>query len=353
MIDKDIASGMLVSNKKDFFCEACQYGKSHRLTFSKDNSDKVTRKPGEYFHTDLCEPMQTESLGKAKYFLLFKNDATGYKYVYFLKWKSDVYDAFEGGRMVNNLFGQPMKFLRSNNGREFCNISMQEYLSKVGIVLETTAPHTPQQNAASERENRTVVESARTMFHAKQLPYFLWAEAVNTVVYLQNRMPNSRTGNSTPYEKWYGKKPSLCHLKSFGTEAYVHIPKIFRRKLDSKATKMLFVGYDGHSSNYRLFNPETRKVVQSRDVLFMEESVDHRPKDPDVAMLPLPDNSWVTPEEAKADEALNPKCGKKRRKSSPRKLARTENVPGGTARGAGYLTTRTESPHQYQTTKTI
>ena len=280
----------------------------------------MIRKPGEYFHTDLCGPMQTESLGKSKYFLLFKDDATGYKYVYFLKCKSDVYDAFKGfERIVNNLFGRPMKFLRSDNGREFCNSSTQEYLSKVGIVLETTAPHTPQQNGASERENRTVVENARTMLHAKQLPYFLWAEAMNTAVSLQNRTPNSRTGNSTPYEKWYGKKPSLCHLKSFGSEAYVHIPKIFRQKLDSKATKMLFVGYDGHSSNYRLFNPETRKVVQSRDVIFMEEYVDHRSKDPDVALLPLPDNSWEASGEAKADEALNPECGKETAEKQPTK----------------------------------
>ena len=299
MLDKDMAKGLMVSGRSDFFCEACQIGKSHRLPFYNQEPDKVTRQPGEFFYSDVCGPMQTESLRKAKYFLLFKDAATGYKFVYFLKNKADVYDIFKDfEREICNKFGRPMKYLRTDNGREFYNHNMKKYLSRYGITLETTAPYTPQQNGAAERENRTIVESARTMLHAKQLPYYLWAEAVNCAVYLQNRIPNTRSGNMTPYEHWHGKKPSLQHVRVFGSEAYQHVPKLFRRKLDAKATKVLLVGYEGYSNNYRLFNPTTRQVTQSRDVTFLEESHQIDLESEQAAFLP----SIPTVEDERADD---------------------------------------------------
>ena len=110
------------------------------------------------------------------------------------------------------------------------------------------------------------------MLHSKRLPYYLWAEAVNCAIYLQNRIPNTKNGNMTPYEHWHGKKRSLQHVRVFGSEAYQHLPKLFRHKLDAKATKVHLDGYEGYLDNYRLFNRTTRQVTQSRDVTFMEES---------------------------------------------------------------------------------
>ena len=110
------------------------------------------------------------------------------------------------------------------------------------------------------------------MLHAKRLPYYLWAEAFNCAVYLQNRIPNTRSGNMSPYKHWHGKKPTLQHVQVFGSETYQHVPKLFKRKLNTKATEVLLVGYEGYSNNYRFFNPTTRQVTQSRDVTFMEES---------------------------------------------------------------------------------
>lgn len=73
-----------------------------------------------------------------------------------------------------------------DNGREYCNKEMQKQLTSRGILLETTAPYTPEQNGVAERDNRTMVESARTMLHAKQLPLFLWAEAISTAAHILN-----------------------------------------------------------------------------------------------------------------------------------------------------------------------
>lgn len=165
-----------------------------------------------------------------------------------------------------------MKVLRSDNGREFCNKAMNSYLESRGIQRETTAPYTPEQNGKAERDNRTIIESARTIMHVKGLPLQLWAEASNTAVYLLNRSGTSGTRDDTmPYELWVGKKPNLKHLRIFGSEAYVHVPKQLTTKLDVRAKRMLLVGYEGESSNYRLYDPVTKKVTVSRDVVFNEK----------------------------------------------------------------------------------
>ena len=119
---------------------------------------------------------------------------------------------------------------------------------------------------------RTIVESARAMIYNKNLPLFLWAEAVNTAVSILNNTPTSQAPISTPHELWSGKQMSLKHLRTFVSEAYMHVPDQLRKKLVPKGTKMIFVGYDNNSTNYRLFDPVTKKIKISRNVSFNENS---------------------------------------------------------------------------------
>lgn len=108
------------------------------------------------------------------------------------------------------------------------------------------------------------------MLYTRDLPKHLWAEAVNTVVYILNRTPTTQTPNSTPFEMWYDKKPSLDHIRLFGSETYVFVPKQSRTKLESKGRKLILVGYDKDSTNYRLFDPITKKITISRHITFNE-----------------------------------------------------------------------------------
>lgn len=219
-------------------------------------------------HSDVCGPIQTRSLGGAKYFVTFK-DATAFRHVYFLKHKADVFDRFvEFERMINNKFGRSMKVLRTNNGLEYCNKKMREYLALRGIKLENTASYTPAQNGRSERDNRTIIECARTMLQAKNLPNSLWAEAVSTAVYTLNRVERAEPGGSqTPYEMWVGKKPNVKHMRIFGSVAYAHTPKQFTSKFDARARKTILGGYQEDSPNYRVYNRDTYSVsVQGRDI---------------------------------------------------------------------------------------
>ena len=235
MNQKGLLGDVKVLKQKDFFCEPCALGKSRRLPFNKVKNNDVSWKPGEFFHSDICGPMPVQSLGGKRYFALFKDASTGYTYVYFLKYKNDIFQIFkEFERAINNKFEKPIKILRIDNGREYICKNLIQYTKNYGIKLERAAPYTPQQNGISERANRTVMEAARTLMISSGIPSFLWAEAVNTAVYIQNRLINKRSPDITPFQSWTGKKPDFNNFKIFGCQAYKHIPDQFRKKLDDK-----------------------------------------------------------------------------------------------------------------------
>ena len=71
-------------------------------------------------------------------------------------------------------------------------------------------------------------------------------------------------------EAWWGHKPSLRHLRVFGCEAYVHVPKEKRTKLDNKAIKCIFIGYSYGVKGHKLWDPIAQRVFYSRSVLFRE-----------------------------------------------------------------------------------
>jgi hypothetical protein len=75
---------------------------------------------------------------------------------------------------------------------------------------------------------------------------------VGTTCYLINRSPSTTLDENNPHEVWNGKKSSLTHLKVFGCEAYVHIPKEKMSKLDEKDEKCIFIGYKDGMKGYKL-----------------------------------------------------------------------------------------------------
>jgi hypothetical protein len=84
---------------------------------------------------------------------------------------------------------------------------------------------------------------------------------VGTACYLVNRSPSSMLDDKTPQEVWTSNKPSLTHRKVFGCDANVHVPKEKKSNLDKKVEKCIFIGYKYGLKGYKLWNPETKKVV--------------------------------------------------------------------------------------------
>ena len=253
------------------FCEGCLAGKMCRKPFPTVGEIRSKRKL-QLVHSDVCGPMQTQSIGRAKYFVTFIDDYTRCCAVYFMKHKSEVLDKFKEFEVTTtNDAGRAIGTLRTDNGGEYLSSAFQNYLKEKGIRHELTVPHSPQQNGVSERMNRTLVESARSMIAHAGLSNIFWAEAISAAAYVRNRLPTRvLKERETPYERWYGRKPDVSHFRVFGCMAYAHVPDCERRKLDTKSKKMRFVGYSLTSKGYRLFDETNRKLYIRRDVEFNE-----------------------------------------------------------------------------------
>lgn len=97
-----------------------------------------------------------------------------------------------------------------------------------------------------------------------------WAEAVAVASHVVNRSPTKGL-SVTPEEKFSGKRPDVSHLRIFGAEVMVHVPKEKRKKWDRKSEACIFVGYSEGSKAYRVYNKQTKKIFVSRDVIFVDE----------------------------------------------------------------------------------
>ena len=247
-------------------CKACAQAKMHRVPVPKTSRYKSTR-PLQLVHSDVCGPMNTSSIGGSKYVLTFTDDYTKYVTVYYLKTMSEVLSKFqEYESMVTNATGFKIQILRSDNGGEYTSKEFSNFCTSQGIIHQFTNPYTPEQNGVSERLNRTVIESAKSMLFHAGLPLRFWAEAVNTATYLHNRSPTGSLPDKTPYECWCWTKPDVSNLKVFGSICFVHTPDNFRQKLDLKSEKGVFVGYPLDTKGYKIYNIESKKFMRSKSI---------------------------------------------------------------------------------------
>lgn len=122
-------------------------------------------------YSDVCGPIEVESLGDRKYFLTFIDDASNKLWVYFLKTKDEVFQHFqEFHAMVERETGKQLKCLCTDNGSEYTSNAFEVYYTNRGIRHETTVPDTPQHNGVAERMNRTILEKVRCMLRMAKFP---------------------------------------------------------------------------------------------------------------------------------------------------------------------------------------
>ena len=127
-----------------------------------------------------------------------------------------------------------------------------------------------------------------------------------------NRLSTSTLADTTSYEVWVGKRPSLAHPKVFGCDSFVHIPKEKRSKLGRKSEKCIFIGYKDGVKGYKMWNLVTRTTVYSRDVIFIEfictsknEEV-KRKKEPKKLEFDLRNESQDSNESTELEEEVEP-----------------------------------------------
>nr|GEX25317.1 integrase, catalytic region, zinc finger, CCHC-type, peptidase aspartic, catalytic [Tanacetum cinerariifolium] len=121
--------------------------------------------------------------------------------------------------------------------------------------------------------SRTLVEAARTMLIFSHAPLFLWAEAIATMCFTQNRSIIHRRFNKTPYELINGRKPNVSFLHVFGAMCYLKNDREDIGKLGAKGYAGFFIGYSADSCAFRVYNRRTKKIMESMNVSFEELSV--------------------------------------------------------------------------------
>nr|GFB32977.1 integrase, catalytic region, zinc finger, CCHC-type, peptidase aspartic, catalytic [Tanacetum cinerariifolium] len=160
--------------------------------------------------------------------------------------------------------------IRTDNGTEFVNQTLQDYYEEVGISHETSVARSPQQNGVVERCNRTLIEAACTMLIYAQAPLFLWAEAVATACFTQNHSIIRLRHGKTPYGLLHNKLPDLSFFYVFGALCYPTNDSENLGKLQPKADIGIFIGYAPTKKAFRIYNRRTRLTVETIHVDFDE-----------------------------------------------------------------------------------
>lgn len=125
----------------------------------------------------------------------------------------------------------------------------------------------------SENKHQVLQYYARTVLITANLPTSYWAEAVATATYIINRLPTAKNKGKSPYEVWMGYKPSIAHIRIFGSPTYAYIPDQKRKKMDPCSEKLILVGYADELKAYKLFNPRTKKASYARSVIVHEAQI--------------------------------------------------------------------------------
>lgn len=271
MINSEVVKGLPPFRFSRYTCNGCQLGKHSRTKLPKQTSHSAT-KFLELIHSDVCGPFRVNSLGGHKFFVTFIDDFSRKIWIFFISHKSQLLSKFQHFvHLVETSTGKKVQALRTNNGGEFTLKTFADFCASKGIARELPPPYTLELNGVAERRNHSLLDITRCLLIDKQLPGCLWGEAVKAAGDILNLRSTKKHPNKTPEELFTGKKPSISHLKIFGSPAFAHVPKVNRSKLAPRSEQCILLSFDTSAKAYRCFRPSTRKVFVSRDI-FVDEA---------------------------------------------------------------------------------
>ena len=290
LIKQDMVRGIQVPSEefkraKQSACDTCELAKFRRPSFPDQGTRATT--PLEIIHTDVWGPASTDAYNGSKYYVSYIDDYSGYSIVKPLHAKSDVCQTtMDVILLLENQTSLKVKVLRSDRGGEYYSKTLKAYMTSKGIIHQTTAPYTPQQNGVAERFNRTIMERVRAMLTSSGLPTNMWSELLQAANYLRNRSP-TKGRPKTPVEMLFNYKPDLSHVRVIGARTFVQVPARERDKLMPISKPGRLIGYEEHSKGYRiLMDGPHNQIRVSRDVTFAEADCSRQSPETPAATLP-------------------------------------------------------------------
>nr|GEY95322.1 retrovirus-related Pol polyprotein from transposon TNT 1-94 [Tanacetum cinerariifolium] len=259
------------SKLSNVFCDSCAKGKHVHNPFPK--GFKKTNGCFELIHCDIWGGYRIPSYTRANFFLTIVDDYSRSIWVFLIKHKSDASRCLMNFyKLIEVQFGKHIKRVRCDNGEEFTSNSMITFYEKNGILLETTCPHTPQQNGVVERKHIHLLETARALRFKANIPKRFWRECILTAAYIINRLPSKVIKNKTLYELVWNEEPKYDDLRIFGCLAYFKNTNTKGDKFEEKGKPGVFLGYPQGTKGYKIYDIKSKKIVVSWDVLFLEEN---------------------------------------------------------------------------------
>ncbi|SGZ16118.1 BQ5605_C029g10730 [Microbotryum silenes-dioicae] len=277
-IQKMIAAGLLdgfgagYSDKdvEEFVCNACLGSKGHRLPFPDSELHSPERLG--LVHSDVLL-FPTPSLTGKRYLVTFLDDHSRKLWAYAIDHKSDVFPTFQTWLAEVELeTNARLKTLRTDNGGEYRSNAFTEFCKSRGICRQYSIPYTPQQNGCAERVNLSIVEGVLALLADSHLPATFWDEAAAYFVYCKNRCSHSALANQTPESVWNGQRTTATALHPFGCAAWLTIAPDLCNKLDPKARRVIFTGYDLASKAFRFFDHSVNKIVLGQNATFLDNN---------------------------------------------------------------------------------
>ncbi|CAB0000355.1 unnamed protein product [Nesidiocoris tenuis] len=266
-------------------CGPCREGKATRLPFMSRPLPRTSR-IAELLWSDVAGPIRTPTRNGERFFSVIIDDFSHMMTVHLLKKKSDAARVLMDRIRQLNASGHQVSRIRVDNGGEFSSHELKNFCSQKGINLEYTLHYTSQQNGASERGIRAVLDKVRTMLSETQLPKHLWGEAARCAAYLMNRTPTSALpGFGIPHKTFFGRV-NHSKIRIFGSRCWAYKLPNSGDKIDSRAEEVRLVGYA--PNGYRVWNPTRDHIYVSRDVRFDETDFIYKKPDEQQVSTVLP-----------------------------------------------------------------
>ena len=257
-------------------CNACALSKARQKNVPKATVPRSTI-PGERLFIDISSP-SVKSIGGSRHWLLVLDDATDLPFSFFMSHKDMLKTKLVPFIRSLKADGIDVKIIRCDNAGE--NVDFQRACEREGfdLAFEYTATATPQQNGRCERKFQTLYGRVRSMLEGSgiEMPIRkrLWTEAAGTATDLDGVLVKEKGGNNA-FQNFFrkGKRCSIDHVKKFGELCVVTDRVKIKAKLANRGKNCYWIGYAKNHpvGTYRIYNPVTRRVIQSRDVVFMEQ----------------------------------------------------------------------------------
>lgn len=254
-------------------CEPCIMAKSKRQRSTIPASTTRSKVRNGLVHIDPAGPITPPGiLYQHQYFTIFTSDHSRFRTGVTSKTRAEIPGKFKDYNTKETLAGFPVLAIHTDNAGEFTSKKFAHYCGDNGVLQQMSADRTPEQNGVAERSIGIITPKMKCAMLAAGAPPGLWSWAFLYTCDMVNITPGDHECHQTPYELHFGFKPSMEHLRMWGSTVHVQTKEPETQKKLASLTKLhIFIGYVTEDSQiYQVMNPETLYIRTSRHLTFLE-----------------------------------------------------------------------------------